>query len=120
MLHVVSVIKLISYSIIRCVTVPFKSFVVYRQLLHPDAITKMLHLRKTMEAGITIPHQDNSCARIAGHTYSKQGAVLALGALDQASRDFHSPTGRVDAPTQPGSSYRRRTVVPLLSRRMWE
>lgn len=39
-----------------------------------------------MEAGITIPHQDNGCARIVGHTYSKQGAVLALGALDQASR----------------------------------
>ena len=31
---------------------------------------------------------------------SKQGAVLPLGPLDQASRDIYSLTGRVDTPTQ--------------------
>ena len=119
MLYVISVTKIINHTVIRCLTVPFKSFVVYSyctlMLLQKCFIFKN---RKVMEAVITIPHQDNGCVRIAGHTYSKQGAVLPLGPLDQASRDFHSLTGRVDAPTQPGSSYRRQTVVPLLSIRM--
>ena len=54
-----------------------------------------------MEAVTTVPHQDDGYVRIPAHTDLKQGAFLSLGPLDQASRDFYSLTGRVDAPTQP-------------------
>ena len=54
-----------------------------------------------MEAVTIVPHQDDGYARIPAHTDLKQGPVLLLGPLDQASRDFYSLTGRVDAPTQP-------------------
>ena len=54
-----------------------------------------------MEAVTTVPRQDDGHARIPAHTDLKQGAVLPLGPLDQASRDFYSLTGRVNAPTQP-------------------
>ena len=41
-----------------------------------------------MVAVITVPHQDDGYARILAHTKLKQGAVLPLGPLDQASRVF--------------------------------
>ena len=51
-----------------------------------------------MEAVTAVTHQDDGYARITAHTDLKQGAVLPLGPLDQASRDFYSLTGRVDTP----------------------
>ena len=54
-----------------------------------------------METDTTVPRQDDGYARIPAHTDLKQGAVLPLGPLDQAYRDFYSLTVGVDAPTQP-------------------
>ena len=48
-----------------------------------------------MEAVTIVPHQDDGYARIPAYTDLKQGAVLPLGPLDLASRDFYSLTGRV-------------------------
>ena len=68
----------------------------------------------------TVPHQDDGYARIPAHTDLKQGAVMPQGPLDEASTYFYSLTGRVYAPTQPGSSYRRWTFTPLPPIRIWE
>ena len=54
-----------------------------------------------MEAVTTVLYQDDDYARTPAYTDLKQGAVLPLGPLDQASRGFYSLTGRVDALTQP-------------------
>ena len=54
-----------------------------------------------MEAVTTVPHQDEGYVKIPAHTDLTRGAVLPLGPLDQASRDFYSLTSRVNAPTQP-------------------
>ena len=50
-----------------------------------------------METVTTVPHQDDGYARIPAHTNLKQGAVLPLGPLDQASRDFYFLTGPYSA-----------------------
>ena len=63
-------------------------------------IFKKIH-RKATEAVTTVPHQDDSYARIPAYTDSKQEAILPLGPLDQTCRDFYSLTGSVNAPTQP-------------------
>ena len=79
---------------------PFKPFVIYRQLLlNSDAVTKCcikkIH-RKATEAVTTVPPQDDGYVRILAHTNLKQGTVQPLRLLYQASRDFYSLTGRVN------------------------
>ena len=53
-----------------------------------------------MEAVTTVPHQNDGYMRIPAHTSLKQDSILPLQPLDQAPRDFYSPTGRVNTPTQ--------------------
>ena len=55
--------------------------------------------RKAKEAVVTVPHQNDGNEWIPAHTHLKQGVLLPLGHADQASRDFYSPAGRVDAHT---------------------
>ena len=62
---------------------PFKPFVIYRQLLlNSDAVTKCcikkIH-RKATEAVTTVPHQDDDYGGIPAQTDSKPGAVLPYG-----------------------------------------
>ena len=52
-----------------------------------------------MEAVVTVPHQNDGNERIPAHTHLKQGVLRPLGPPDQASREFYSLTGRVDAHT---------------------
>ena len=54
-----------------------------------------------MEAVTTVPQQDDGYERIPAHIDLKQGGIWPLGPLYQASRDFYSLTGRVDASAQP-------------------
>ena len=56
---------------------PFKPFVIYRQLLlNSDAVTKCcikkIH-RKATEAVTTVPHQDDGYGRFPAHPDLKQG-----------------------------------------------
>ena len=116
-------VLLSDYTLIRSLTMPFKPFVIYRQLLlNSDAVTKCcikkIH-RKATEAITTVPHQDDGCVRILAHTNLKQGTVQPLRLLNQASRDFYSLTGRVNI-CQLWSNYGRWTVVPLPPKTIWE
>ena len=43
-----------------------------------------------MKTVMTVPHQDDGYVRIPAHTDLRQGIVLPLGLLGQASRDFYS------------------------------
>ena len=54
-----------------------------------------------MEAVTTTSHQDDGYVSIPVHTDLKQGAVLPLRPQDQASIDFYTFKGRVDASDQP-------------------
>ena len=52
-----------------------------------------------MEAVTVVPHQDKGSERTPAYIDLKQGAVLTLGLLHQASRDFPFLTGKVNTPT---------------------
>lgn len=90
-------VLLSGYTIIRSLTMPFKPFVIYRQLLlNSDAVTKCcikkIH-RKAIEAVTTVPHQDDGHVRILAHTNLKQGTLQPLRPPNQASRDFYWQAG---------------------------
>ena len=86
---------------------PCKPFVTYRYfytlVLRKSASSSRRFIKKGeekgMEAVTVVPHQGNGSERTPAYIDLKQGAVLTLGPLDQASRDFPFLTGKVNTPT---------------------
>ena len=111
--------------LIRCLTMSFNSFVIYRLLfLYSDAVTKKCCIikeihRKAMEAATSCFTSRGRLCEYSKRYWFKTRRYPAPAALDEASR-FSLPDVQVDAPAQTWSRFRRCTVTLLLSVRIWE